>query len=135
MIKSVLSGLLVMISLAVYSQQVKIVFDVTSSDTKVHEMTMRHVMGMAKAYPDSQFEVVVYSGALPMMLKDESTVRKEIEEFAAYKNVSFNVCAVTLKRRNLEESSLITGVGTVPDGILEIIQRQNEGWGYIKEAN
>ena len=42
---------------------VKIVFDVTSPDTKIHKSTLRHVNAMAKNYPNSEFEVVVYSGA------------------------------------------------------------------------
>lgn len=126
---------LFLLSMVAASQDVKIVFDITSSDPKVHESAMRHVKGMATAYPDSEFEVVIYSGALPMVLKDKSTVRELVEEFAAKDNVTFNVCAMSLKRYDLSETDLVQGVGTVPDGILEIVQRQKEGWGYIKEAN
>jgi intracellular sulfur oxidation DsrE/DsrF family protein len=39
-----------------------------------------------------------------------------------------------MKRHKVDVSQLIPGVTTVPDGILEIIKRQSEGWGYIKEA-
>ena len=31
-------------------------------------------------------------------------------------------------------TSALEGVGTVPDGIYEIISKQHEGWGYIKAA-
>ena len=117
------------------AQDVKIVFDVTSPDEQIHQSTMRHVKAMADAYPDAEFEVVVYSGALSMMLKDKSTVSEEITEALKNKNVSMNVCAMTLKRHELDPSALVEGVGTVPDGILEIIQKQAQGWGYIKEAN
>ena len=117
-----------------FGQEVKIVFDVTSGDTQVHESAMRHVKGMSESYPDSEFEVVVYSGALNMMLADKSTVKEDIEEVMKNGNVSFRVCAMTLKRYELDKSALIEGVGTVPDGILEIINKQSQGWGYIKEA-
>jgi uncharacterized protein len=40
-----------------------------------------------------------------------------------------------MKRYKVNESQLIVGVEIVPDGILEIVQRQAEGWGYIKEAH
>ena len=30
-------------------------------------------------------------------------------------------CAMTLKRKEMDETALIDGVGTVPDGIIEII--------------
>lgn len=114
---------------------VRIVFDVTSKDTLVHQAAMRHVSGMAKAYPDSKFEVVVYGGALPMFVKDQSTVSKSIAALAGNKNVSFKVCEVTMKRYSVERSQLLPKVEPVPDAIIEIVTKQGEGWGYIKEAH
>jgi len=113
---------------------VKIVFDVTSNNPKVHGSAMRHVKAMSEAYPDSQFEVVVYSGAINMVLKDKSSVKEDMEALSNNENVSFVVCQGTMKRDNVTTDQLIPGVTTVPDGILEIIKRQKEGWGYIKEA-
>ncbi|MGB5555081.1 MAG: DsrE family protein [Flavobacteriaceae bacterium] len=113
---------------------VKIVFDVTSKNTSVHESAIRHVQMMSKAYPDSKFEVVMYSGAYEMVVKDKSTVAKEMEALAKNENVDFVVCQASLNRHKIEESQLIKGVRAVPDGILEIIQKQGEGWGYIKEG-
>lgn len=113
---------------------VKIVFDVTSSNTKVHESAMRHVKMMAKAYPESKFEMVMYSAAYGMVIKDESTVSKEMEALAENENVDFVVCQASLNRHKIDASQLVTGVRAVPDGILEIIQKQGLGWGYIKEG-
>lgn len=113
---------------------VKIVFDVTSDNTKVHSTTVRHVKAMSQAYPDSKFEVVMYSGAMDMVLKDKSSVATDLEELAKNENVSFVICEGTMKRYQVDASQLIPGVTTVPDGILQIIKRQAEGWGYIKEA-
>ncbi|MBD0852109.1 DsrE family protein [Maribacter arenosus] len=113
---------------------VKIVFDVTSSNTGVHESTMRHVKMMSNAYPDSMFEVVMYSGAYEMVVKDKSAVSDEMEALAKNNNVDFVVCQASLNRHEIDVSQLVAGVRAVPDGILEIIQKQGEGWGYIKEG-
>ncbi|MGM5470270.1 DsrE family protein [Flavobacteriaceae bacterium LMO-SS05] len=123
-------------SIAVFAQEhpVKIVFDVTSDNAKVHGSTMRHVKAMSQAYPDSKFEVVIYSGAIDMVLKGKSTVESDMEAFANNKNVSFVVCEGTMARDKVTAEQLVTGVTSVPDGILEIVKRQAEGWGYIKEA-
>jgi uncharacterized protein len=51
------------------SKPVKIVFDVTSKDPATHQSVMRHITGMSAAYPDSEFEVVIYGGALPCWLR------------------------------------------------------------------
>lgn len=114
---------------------IKVVFDVTSKDTLVHQAVMRHVSGMAKAYPQSSFEVVIYGGALPMFLKDESAVASDIKALVNNKNVSFKVCGITMKRHQVEASQLLPGIVVVPDAIVEIVTKQNEGWGYIKEAH
>lgn len=116
------------------AQEVKIVFDVTSDDPKIHSATIRHVKAMSEAYPNSTFELVIYSGALPMALKEKSEQYEDMKAIASRENVMVNVCAMSLNRYNLDDTALIEGVGSVPDGILEIAKRQNEGWAYIKEA-
>ncbi len=114
---------------------VKIVFDVTSADEGTHQSTIRHVKFMSEAYPTSEFEVVMYSKAMNMVLADKSSVAGDIEKLAAQGNVSFKICQGTMNRYKVSEDQLVKGVETVPDGILEIIQKQAEGWGYIKEAH
>lgn len=114
---------------------VKIVFDVTTDDEGTHRSAIRHVKFMSDAYPNSEFEVVMYSKAMNMVLPDKSVVAKEVEELAKLDNVSFVICEGTMKRYDVKKEDLIEGVQTVPDGILEIITKQAEGWGYIKEAH
>ncbi|GAA4269522.1 hypothetical protein GCM10022257_16230 [Hyunsoonleella aestuarii] len=119
-----------------FSQEepVKIVFDVTSNNTSVHKSTVRHVKAMSAAYPNSQFEVVMYSGAMEMVLKEKSVVAEDIAKLIQKDNVDFVICEGTMKRHKASESDIIDGVRSVPDGILEIVSRQKEGWGYIKEG-
>jgi uncharacterized protein len=121
--------------LSAQSKPVKIVFDITSKDTLTHQAVLRHVTGMAKAYPDSKFEVVVYGGALPMVVQGKSSVAKSIRQLEPNKNVAFKVCEVTMKRYQVDKSQLISNVVVVPDAIMEIVTRQGEGWGYIKESH
>ncbi|TVZ59929.1 hypothetical protein NA63_2472 [Flavobacteriaceae bacterium MAR_2010_105] len=134
-ILNVMVALLVTVTAFSQEKPVKIVFDVTSDNVAVHGSTMRHVKLMSQAYPESQFEVVMYSGAIDMVLKEKSSIATDLETLLANnKNVSFIICEGTMKRHKVDASQLITGVTSVPDGILQIIQRQAEGWGYIKEA-
>lgn len=117
------------------SKPVNIVFDVTSADPKTHQSAIRHVKFMSSSYPDAKFEVVLYSGSYEMALKEESSVAKEIADLADNENVSFKICAMTLKRKEIDKSALIDNIEIVPDGILEIAMKQSEGWGYIKESH
>jgi uncharacterized protein len=121
-------------NLLAQEKPVKIVFDVTSANPKVHQSTIRHVKFMSDAYPDSKFEVVMYSGSIDMVLKDKSSVAEDLETLAKDENITFVVCQGTMKRMEVSEDQLIPGLKQVPDGILEIIIKQGEGWGYIKES-
>lgn len=116
------------------ARPVKIVFDVTSSNVEVHQATIRHVQMMSEEYPESEFEVVLYGGSIDMVLTGKSAVAEDVKKLAAKENVSFVICEFTMKRKNVPLSQLIPGVRTVPDGIMELVLKQKEGWGYIKEA-
>lgn len=117
------------------SKPVKIVFDVTSRDSLTHQAVLRHVDGMSKAYPDALLEIVIYGGAWPMVVSDNTSTGNTIEKLATKKNVSFKICGITMERFNVEPTELVKGVQIVPDAIIEIVNRQNEGWGYIKESH
>jgi hypothetical protein len=136
--KKLLSTLIlsVLITAPVWSQtSKKIVFDVTSKDPAVQEMAIRHVGLMAESYPDIQLELVVYGGALPMYVTGKSTVGEKIAELSKNKNITFAACQGTMKRNNVDASQLLPGVSMVPDAIMEIVSKQEEGWGYIKEVS
>ena len=114
---------------------VKIIFDITSKDTLAHQGALRHMTMMAKAYPQSTFELVVYGAALPMFVKGQSTIENALTPLVQNKNVSFKVCSATMKRYNVDKTQILTGVEVIPDAIMEIVTKQGEGWGYIKEGN
>jgi uncharacterized protein len=125
----------VAVSLLSLAQQkpVRIVFDVSSKDSLVHQAAMRHVSGMAKAYPDSKFEVVVYGGALPMFVKDQSTVSKTISALAGNKNVSFKVCEVTMKRYNVERSQLLPMLNPFPTPLSKLLPNKVKAGATLKK--
>jgi intracellular sulfur oxidation DsrE/DsrF family protein len=110
----------------------KIVFDITSRDTNVHKAVIRWCNEIANAYPDAKLEVVYYGQSLEMVTQGKSIVSNEVTRLASGKNVTFSVCQAAMKRWNIDKSQLLQGVTTVPDGIYEILQKQREGYGYIK---
>jgi len=110
----------------------KIVFDMSSGDT-VNQIAVTREIGLITSYrPDAKLEVTIYGGGLNMVLKDKSKVAAAIQEIVASKKAVFKVCAMTLKRNNVDASQLVPGVEVVPDGIFEIYSKQKEGYGYIK---
>ena len=113
----------------------KVVFELTSKDTAEHKSVIRWLNGISQSNADARLEVVFYGQSLGMVTKDKSTVAEDIKKLTANKNISFKVCEAAMKRQNIDKSQLLPGVETVPDGIYEIMLKQNEGWGYIKAAH
>lgn len=110
----------------------KILFDLTSSDTTDHQSVIRWLNGLSKADPTAQMEVVFYGKSLGMVVKERSSVAKAVQTLALNKNIGFRVCEGAMKNQQIQKDQLLPGVLTVPDGILELVEKQKEGWGYIK---
>ena len=112
----------------------RVVFDITTKDTNVHKAVIRWCNEIINAEPDAKLEVVYYGQSLEMITQGKSVVASDVARLISEKKVSFAVCASSLKRWNLDKSNLLPGVSTVPDGIYEILQKQREGYGYIKAS-
>lgn len=112
-----------------------VVFDLTSKDTVDHKNVIRWINEIIKAYPDAKLEVVFYGQSLDLVTKNKSVVPDQLIKLAGSKNASFKVCSAAMKKYNIDKNQLLPGVETVPDGIYEIVNKQREGWGYIKVSH
>ncbi len=113
----------------------KVVFDLSSKDTVNHATAIREISLIRGANPDAMLEVVVYGQGMDIVVAGKSNYDQAIQKLIADKAASFKVCAMTLSRNHIDKSQLIPGVEIVPDGIYEIISKQQQGWGYIKVAH
>lgn len=130
-----LAGITLFCLLAAAQKDYKVVFDLTSKDSNDQKAVIRWLNEVSGAEPTAQMEVVMYGQGLDLVTKGKSAVADDVVRLAAKKNVAFKVCRVALKAHQLTEADLLQGVGTVPDGIYEVISKQHEGWGYIKVKN
>lgn len=109
-----------------------VVFDMSSRDTVNQQAVIREIGLITGARPDAKLEVVIYGQGLDLVVKDRTAQQPALERLMADNKATFKVCAMTMKRNNIEKDQLVPGVEVVPDGIYEIISKQQEGWGYIK---
>lgn len=129
------AGFLFVSFFALAQKNYKVVFDLTSKDSSDQKSVIRWLNEVSKAEPNAQMEVVMYGQGLDLVTKGKSAVSDEVERLAQNKNIAFKVCRVAMKAHHLELSDLLQGVQTVPDGIYEVISKQQQGWGYIKVKN
>jgi intracellular sulfur oxidation DsrE/DsrF family protein len=109
----------------------KIVFQLTSADTVIHQTLMTQLKNYYGVSPDLKVEVVCHGGGLEMLVKASSVVQKEIKAYSD-KGVNFVACEFAMKKRKITADQLVAGAGTVISGVLEIAKKQQEGWSYIK---
>ena len=131
----VLAGLLVITSLGFARPKrdpYRVVFDLTSRDTLEHKAVLRWLREVGASSPDAQMEVVMYGKGFELVMPERSAYLLDVKEAIKNPNVKFKVCAIALRNNNIDKSQLLPGVETVPDGIYELVSKQQDHWGYIK---
>jgi intracellular sulfur oxidation DsrE/DsrF family protein len=128
-------GLLALLSPGVVQAQnhpYRVVFDLTSRDSLEQKAVLRWLREVGTSSPKAQMEVVMYAKGFELVMPDRSAYLADVKEAMKNPNVTFKVCAIALKNNNVDKSQLLPGVQTVPDGIYEIVSKQQDHWGYIK---
>jgi intracellular sulfur oxidation DsrE/DsrF family protein len=110
----------------------RVVFDLTSRDTLEQKAVLRWLREVSTSSPTAQMEVVMYAKGFELVMPNRSAYIADVKEAMKNPNVTFKVCAIALRNNNVDKSQLLAGVQTVPDGIFEIISKQQDHWGYIK---
>lgn len=109
----------------------KIVMQLTSGDTTVHKMLMKQLSNILTVAPETKIEVVCHGPGLSMLVVEKSIVNEKIMA-SQVKGVDFVACRYSMKERNVAESEINTISRVVEAGIIEIVDKQNEGYVYIK---
>lgn len=102
-----------------------------------NEKTWNHALTLAKNMQKNSggkdgidIEIVAMSPGIKMVA-DDSTVANRVTE-AAENGIMIRACGNTMKAIHWDKDRLAEGVVVVPFGALEIIDKQQQGWAYIK---
>ena len=112
-------------------RQHRIVMQLTSGDTLVHKNLMKQFKNMLEAAPTARIEVVCHGPGMDMLRSDRRVAQGKVKECAG-KGVVFLACDNTIRERQLDPSKVMTEAGHVKAGIIHIVERQEDGWSYIK---
>ncbi|HJU22433.1 MAG TPA: DsrE family protein [Casimicrobiaceae bacterium] len=77
-----------------------------------------------------EIEIVAYGPGIGM-LKAESVVGNRITD-ALGKGVKVEACENTMRGQKLTKRDMLDGIGYVPAGVVEIMQKQQQGWAYLR---
>lgn len=77
-----------------------------------------------------EIEIVAYGPGIGM-LKAESVVGNRIGD-ALKDGVKVVACENTMHNMKLGKADMLNGIGYAPAGVVEIMQRQQQGWAYVR---
>lgn len=110
----------------------KIVFQFTNAvDTLQQKAFINQLNNLTAHWPNAKYEVVIHSMGLPFVMSAKSKQLNAIKALRA-KGVRFLVCENTMKNQKVTKDQLIPEVEYVKVGIAEIVEKQEQGWSYIK---
>lgn len=118
----------------------RVVIQVNSNDPAIMNLALNNAVNVNKYYMDhgeeAEIELVTYGPGLHMLRADTSPVKDRIASLAQnYDNIQYKACANTMKgmaRKSGKEVTLLDDIEVVPSGVIHIIQRQEQGWAYLK---
>jgi len=108
----------------------KVVFQLSNNDTFVQKSLIRQLSNLLEAIDGISIEVVAHGYGIDLLLGN-SPFKNNIS-MLRNKGVDFLVCERTLQHEKFDPSGLLNFTKVVPAGVAHIIQRQSEGWSYIK---
>jgi intracellular sulfur oxidation DsrE/DsrF family protein len=112
-------------------RQHRIVMQLVSGDTLVQKGLMRQLGNMLEAAPTMQLEVVCHGPGMDLLMSDRSIVADKVQDFSG-RGIVFLACENTIKEKQLDRSMVLPVAGFVQAGIIHIVERQEDGWSYIK---
>lgn len=109
----------------------RVVFQLSTPDTAAYRALTRQLNNLLDGLPKAQIEVVVHNKGISMLHKDKSNVAPELEALKT-RGVQFVACEQTMKQQKLAKTDILPLAGFVPRGLVEVIEKQDQGWAYIK---
>jgi len=109
-----------------------VVVQISEGGAFQQKLVLNNVANLLRSAPEAKRSVeVVAFGPGIRLLGRESQHQARVEGLMD-KGVAFLACANTLAAMGKELDDLIPGVKKIPSGVARIVQRQGQGWAYLR---
>ena len=138
MMGALLGGVMVMGALALPTAAVardalvtpKVVIQVSEADPATWNLALNNAKNVQKDMKGAVIEIVAYGPGIGMLTAD-SEVAGRVSDAAA-SGIKVVACGNTMKGKNLSKEDMNPKVSVVPAGVVELMDRQMEGYTYIR---
>jgi intracellular sulfur oxidation DsrE/DsrF family protein len=110
----------------------RVVMQVSDNDPGKWNLALNNAKNIQKDLGASNvtIEIVAYGPGINM-LKMDSAVAGRIDE-ALGAGVKVAACENTMRNAKLAKGDMLNGIGYVPSGVVELMQKQQQGWAYLR---
>lgn len=108
----------------------KVVYSLYVGDLETVEHTIGSMYNILKEYPSESLKIVVvaYGKGLRVLKKDyDKKTLERVKSLMEY-DVEFIACKNTMETMKWKESDFIDGIGFTQAGIVEVIEKQKDGY-------
>ncbi|MDO8699585.1 MAG: DsrE family protein [Rhodoferax sp.] len=112
--------------------QAKVVFQVSDGDAAKWNLALNNAKNVQDELGADKvdIEIVAYGPGIGMLKADATTGNRVTEATKA--GMKMVACENTMKNQKLGKEDMHAGIGYVPAGVVQLMQRQKEGWAYIR---
>ena len=110
----------------------KVVLQVSESDPAKWNLALNNAKNIQTdlGAANVDIEVVAYGPGIGM-LKADSVVGNRVDEALAA-GVKVLACENTMRNQKLAKDDMLGKVGYISSGVVEIMQKQQQGWAYVR---
>jgi intracellular sulfur oxidation DsrE/DsrF family protein len=130
--KTIFAALAFTLATAVGAADNRVVIQVSDNDSGKWHLALNNAQNLQVALGKGNvdIEVVAYGPGIAM-LKADSLVGNRIED-AGKDGVRVIACENTMKNQKLVKDDMLRGIAYAPAGVVQIMERQKQGWSYIR---
>ena len=117
---------------AAAADKLKAVFQVSDADAGKWNLTLNNVRNVKNEMLDdgAELEIVAFGPGIGL-LKAGSPLADRITE-ARKDGITIVACENSMKAQKLVYADMLSNIGFVPAGVVELIKKQRDGWAYIR---
>ena len=114
--------------------QHRVVMHLNSGDEKVQRGALNNIRHLYQEVGREhlQVELVVHGAGLALLIKGTTGFGSELAQLKNEYGVQVTACSNTMKAMNVTREQLLDEVGDTVPAMVRLMERQEQGWAYIK---
>ena len=110
----------------------RVVMQVSNAEPRGWHQALSNALALTRNAGKANVQIEIVANGMGLgMLKYNSSEAREVAA-AMEQGIKVVACGETMKALLLEKDDMLPDIGYVPGGLIEILDRQREGWQYIK---